>query len=72
MELHDEIQKLHVLSTFPEYYEIFVKFNSVSSLLGLLSHENSGAYIFFICTFLFRFCLAASVLFERSNASNYS
>ena len=51
MELHDEIQKLHVLSTFPEYYEIFVKFNSVSSLLGLLSHENSGAYIFLFVLF---------------------
>ena len=70
MELHDEIQKLHVLATFPEYYEIFVKFNSVSSLLGLLSHENSGTYIFLMCTVLLRFCLAAPFLFERSNASS--
>lgn len=44
MELHEEIQKLHVLATAPEFYEIFVKFNSVSTCLGLLNHENTGIY----------------------------
>ena len=42
IELHEEIHKLNVLATVPEYYEIFVKFNSVSTCLGLLNHENSG------------------------------
>jgi len=42
LELHEEIQKLHVLATVPEYYDVFVKLNSVSTCLGLLNHENSG------------------------------
>ena len=44
IELHDEIHKLHVLATVPEYYDCFVKLNAVSTALGLLNHENSGAY----------------------------
>lgn len=42
LELHEEIQKLHVLATAPEYYELFVKLNSVATCLGLLNHENTG------------------------------
>lgn len=42
LELHEEIQKLHVLATVPEYYEIFVKFNAAATCLGLLNHENTG------------------------------
>ena len=42
LELHDEIQKLHVLATAPEFYHIIVKLNAVNSLLGLLNHENTG------------------------------
>lgn len=45
LELHDEIHRLHVLATVPEYYEVFVKLNAVSTALGLLSHENSDISI---------------------------
>lgn len=40
MELHDEIHKLNVIATVPEYYDTFVKLNAVSTILGLLGHEN--------------------------------
>ena len=42
LELHEEIQKLHVLATVPEYYDIFVRLNSVATCLNLMNHENSG------------------------------
>lgn len=45
LELHEEIQKLHVLATVPDYYEVFVKLNSVATCLSLLSHENSDISI---------------------------
>jgi len=45
MELYEEIQKLHVVATVPEYYDIFVKLNAVSTSLGLLNHENSDISI---------------------------
>jgi len=45
MELHDELQKLHVLATVPEYYDIVVKLNCITSMLGLLNHENSDIAI---------------------------
>jgi len=45
VELHDEIQKLHILATVPEYYDVFVKLNSVPTALGLLNHENSDISI---------------------------
>lgn len=45
LELHEEIQKLHVLATVPEYYEIFVKFNAAATCLGLLNHENTDISI---------------------------
>ncbi|XP_012562750.1 beta-catenin-like protein 1 [Hydra vulgaris] len=45
MELHDEIQKLHVLATVPEYYETFIKLNAVSTVLGLLNHPNTDIAI---------------------------
>jgi hypothetical protein len=42
MGVHDEIQKLHVIATAPELYSILVQQNAITTLLGLLSHENSG------------------------------
>lgn len=41
VELFDVIKEMHVLSTHTEYYHIIVELNVVSSLLGLLSHENT-------------------------------
>jgi len=41
MELHDTVQELHNIATVPEHYPILVELNTVPSLLGLLSHENS-------------------------------
>lgn len=45
LELHEEIQKLHVLATAPEYYGVFVRLNSVATCLNLLNHENSDISI---------------------------
>eukprot|EP00111_Clytia_hemisphaerica_P023855 TCONS_00070297-protein len=45
LELHEEIQKLHVLATVPEYYDIFVRLNSVATCLNLMNHENSDISI---------------------------
>ena len=41
MELHDGIQEMHNIATVPEHYPILVELNTVPSLLGLLSHENT-------------------------------
>ncbi|KAK2979220.1 hypothetical protein RJ640_009618 [Escallonia rubra] len=40
IELHDEIEKLKVLSGSPELYPDLVNLNTIPSLLGLLSHDN--------------------------------
>ena len=45
LELNDEIQTLHVLATVPEYYLILVETNTVQTLMGLLSHDNSDVAI---------------------------
>jgi hypothetical protein len=45
VELNEELNKLHVLATAPELYGELVRHNSVSSLLHLLSHENSDISI---------------------------
>lgn len=42
LELNDEIQKLHVIATVPHLYHHIVDVNAVGTILGLLSHENSG------------------------------
>lgn len=41
VELFDVLQEMHVISTQPELYRVVVDMNCVSSLLGILSHENS-------------------------------
>ena len=42
LDLNDEIQKLHVIATVPHLYQHVVDANAVGTILGLLSHENSG------------------------------
>ena len=41
MELHDALQELHTVATMPHLYHVLVELNTVSSLLGLLSHDNT-------------------------------
>jgi len=45
VELHDVLQELHVVATAPELYSIIIDLNSVSSLIGLLAHENTDVAI---------------------------
>lgn len=45
LELNDEIQKLHVITTVPEYYPILMDTNAIQTILGLLSHDNSDISI---------------------------
>jgi beta-catenin-like protein 1 len=40
VDLDEEIKKLHVLATAPQHYPILVNLNVVSSMIGLLAHEN--------------------------------
>ena len=46
LDLHDEIQRMHVLATVPEYYSIIVKLHVTNTLLGLVNHDNTGKAIF--------------------------
>ncbi|KAK9890502.1 hypothetical protein WA026_010581 [Henosepilachna vigintioctopunctata] len=41
VELHEILQEMRVLSTAPDYYPLLVKLHVISSLLELLSHDNS-------------------------------
>jgi beta-catenin-like protein 1 len=41
VELHETIQELHAVATVPDLYPILVQLQVLSSLLDLLSHENS-------------------------------
>jgi len=41
MELHDGVRELQNVSTVPHMYPTMVELNCVSTLLGLLSHENT-------------------------------
>jgi len=41
MELHDAVQEMHHVATVPSLYHVLVELNCVSSMLGLLSHENT-------------------------------
>lgn len=45
IDLNDIIQELHVVATIPQLYHILVELHTVQSLLGLLSHENTGMYM---------------------------
>merc|ERR1719445_2234103 len=41
MELHDAVRELQNVSTVPHMYPVMVDTNCVSTLLGLLSHDNT-------------------------------
>merc|ERR1719347_1469664 len=41
MELHDVVRELQNVSTVPHFYPIMVELNCVSTLLGLLNHDNT-------------------------------
>lgn len=45
LELNDEIQKLHVVATVPEHYPVLIEVNTIQTLVGLLSHDNSDLAI---------------------------
>ena len=41
VELHDAVQELRAVATVPDFYPLLVDLQCISSLLGLLSHENT-------------------------------
>ncbi len=41
LELNDELQKLHIIATVPEYYPVLVETRVLATLLGLLGHDNT-------------------------------
>ena len=45
LELHTGLEELHAIATVPELYPLVVNLNAVTSLLGLLTHENSGIIV---------------------------
>merc|ERR1719445_2324948 len=45
MELHDVVRELQNVSTVPHFYPIMVELNCVSTLLGLLSHDNTDVAV---------------------------
>jgi beta-catenin-like protein 1 len=45
LELNDAIQSLHIISTIPEHYQILIDANVVSTMCGLLAHDNSDIAI---------------------------
>ena len=45
VDLHEEIEKLHVLATVPELYPTIVDMNCLHTTIGLLNHENSDIVI---------------------------
>eukprot|EP01137_Pigoraptor_chileana_P031567 Opistho-2@19578 len=45
VELHEEIQRLHVLATAPELYAELVQLNVIPSIVGLLGHDNTDISI---------------------------
>mmetsp|Transcript_15764 Transcript_15764/g.26137 ORF Transcript_15764/g.26137 Transcript_15764/m.26137 type:complete len:523 (-) Transcript_15764:78-1646(-) len=45
IDLHDELKKMHVLSTAPELYPEFLALNAHISIIQLLSHENTDIVI---------------------------
>ena len=41
LELYQSLKGLHAVAAAPELYPVFIKTKCMSSLLGLLSHENT-------------------------------
>lgn len=52
LDLHDEVQRLHILATVPEHYPIIAKLHATNTLLGLITHENSGIIFHYSCKLL--------------------
>ena len=42
-DLDEELKRFQMVATAPHLYADFVSLNAVSSLVGLLAHENTGA-----------------------------
>ena len=42
VELDEEMRRLQILATAPEFYPLFVKLGTVGALTNLLIHENPG------------------------------
>lgn len=45
MELNDVIANMNVTATRPDLYHLFLQTNCIQTLLGLLSHENTGNFL---------------------------
>jgi beta-catenin-like protein 1 len=45
IELHSEIQELYQIAASPELYPILVQTESINSLLGMITHENTDISI---------------------------
>lgn len=45
IELNDIIQEMHIIATQPDLYNVLVELNAISTILGLLTHENSDIAI---------------------------
>jgi len=45
IELHAEIQELYAIAASPELYHIVVQNNTVNSILGMITHENTDISI---------------------------
>ncbi|CAK7338787.1 unnamed protein product [Dovyalis caffra] len=45
IDLHNELQKLKILSSAPELYPDLISMNTIPSILSLLSHENTDIAI---------------------------
>jgi beta-catenin-like protein 1 len=45
VDLDDEVKKMHALAANPDLYPELVKLNSVGSIIGLLSHDNTDISI---------------------------
>ena len=45
IELNEELQKLQVISTVPELYNILIELNIIQTLVGILCHDNSDIAI---------------------------
>ena len=45
IDLDEQLKEMSVIAASPELYPVIVKMNAVSSILGLLSHENTDIAI---------------------------
>ncbi|KAI1283063.1 Beta-catenin-like protein 1 [Halotydeus destructor] len=59
VELFEVLQEMHVLSTQPELYRVIVEQKMISTILGLLSHENTDVS-----------CASVGLLQELSDLDN--